>query len=217
MKKIFTNASDTDLKTLAYVLNEKGTDFGIDSKEKLQHFLAQAAHETGGFKKLGSEENLNYTTKARLLNIFKKYFSETDTIKKRKPDDYVKNPKKLGNYVYGGRLGNGKESTGDGYKYRGRGIFQLTGKTNYANFKTWYNAKYDPDKDFVKSPDVLKDNDTIAILSALWFYKINVIDKVVIDSATTVKKVTKKVNGGYNGMDDRKKHFKKAKDSITCK
>ncbi|WP_203258598.1 glycoside hydrolase family 19 protein [Hyunsoonleella ulvae] len=217
LKKIFPNASDADMKTLAYVLNEKAADFGIDTKEELQHFLAQAAHETGGFKNLGSEENLNYTTKSRLLSIFKKYFSETDTIKKRKPDDYVKNASKLANYVYCCRMGNGKESTGDGYKYRGRGIFQLTGKENYTNFKTWYNAKYEPDNDFVKSPETLKDNDTIAILSALWFYKTKVLDKVTVDSTTTVKKVTLKVNGGDNGIEDRKKHFKKAKDSITCK
>src|SRR5690606_3002249 len=128
--------------------------------------------------------------------IFPKYYSETDTVNKKNPDIYVSNPSGHANYVYCCRMGNGDVASGDGYKYRGRGIFQLTGRSNYTNFQTWYNNKYDPDKDFVFSPELLKDNDTIAILSALWFYKTNVIDKITINTTTTVKAVTKKVNGG---------------------
>jgi predicted chitinase len=217
LKKVFSNISDADATTLASVINDKGKDFGIDSKEKLQHFLSQAGHEVGGFNNgFGVEESTNYSTKARLLKIFGKYYSETDTINKRKPDTYVSNSSGHANYVYCCRMGNGDEASGDGYKYRGRGIFQLTGKTNYTNFKTWYNNKYDPDKDFVTNPEFLKDNDTIAILSALWYYKTSVLDKITIDSTTTVKKVTKKVNGGANGLSDRQEIFTKAKDSIDC-
>ena len=114
---------------------------------------------------------------------------------------------------------NGNEASEEGYKYRGRGIFQLTGKANYTAFKTWYNNKYDPDKDFTTSPSLLTSNDTISIISALWFYKTSVLDKITptVDSTTTVKKVTEKVNGGENGLSHRKKIFNKAKDSITCK
>ena len=217
LKKVFPNISDVDASTLASVINDKGEDFGIDTKEKLQHFLSQAGHEVGGFNNgFGVEESTKYTTKARLLKIFGKYYSETDTINKKKPGTYVNNPSGHANYVYCCRNGNGNVASGDGYKYRGRGIFQLTGKTNYTNFKTWYNNKYDPDKDFVSSPELLKDNDTIAILSALWYYKTSVVDKITIDSTTTVKKVTKKVNGGINGLADRKEIFTKAKDSIDC-
>lgn len=217
LKKIFPNISDTDAELLASVINDKGKDFGIDTKEKLHHFLSQAGHEVGGFNNgFSIVENTNFTSKSRLLKIFGKYYSETDTINKRKPDSYVSNPSGHANYVYCCRMGNGNESSGDGYKYRGRGIFQLTGKTNYSNFKTWYNNKYDPDKDFVTSPELLKNNDTVAILSALWYYKTSVLDKIDIDSTTTVKKVTKKVNGGTNGLSDRKEIFNKAKDSIDC-
>lgn len=217
LKKVFPNAGDTTLSTLAHVINEKGKDFGIDTEEKLQHFLAQAGHEVGGFNNgIGVEESTNYTTKARLLAVFPKYYSETDTINKRKPDTYVSNPSDHANYVYCCRMGNGNEASEDGYKYRGRGIFQLTGKTNYTNFKTWYNNRYDPDRDFVSNPEMLKNNDTIAILSALWYYKTSVLDKISVDSTTTVKSVTKKVNGGINGLIDRENIHSKAKDSITC-
>ena len=217
LKKVFLNISDSDASTLSSVINDKGKDFGINMKEKLQHFLAQAGHEVGGFNNgFGVEENTNYTTKARLLKVFGKYYSETDTINKKKPDSYVSNPSGHANYVYCCRMGNGNEASGDGYKYRGRGIFQLTGKTNYSNFTTWYNNKYDPNKDFVSNPELLKDNDTIAILSALWYYKIRVLDKISVDTTTTVEKVTKKVNGGTNGLEDRKEIFTKAKDSINC-
>ncbi|TYC07787.1 glycoside hydrolase family 19 protein [Bizionia gelidisalsuginis] len=217
LKKIFPNMSDTDASTLAFVINDKAKDFDVDTQEKLWHFLAQAGHEVGGFNNgIGVQESTNYTTTSRLLKIFPKYYSETDTIVKRKPDTYINNPSGHANYTYCCRMGNGNEASGDGYKYRGRGIFQLTGKTNYANFKTWYNNKYDPDKDFISNPELLKDNDTIAILSALWFYKTSVLDKITIDSTTAVKKVTKKVNGGINGLTDREAKFTKAKDSITC-
>jgi putative chitinase len=135
---------------------------------------------------------------------------------KKKPDDYVSKDTALANYVYADRMGNGNVESGDGFKYRGRGIFQLTGKTNYTNFKTWYNNKYDPDKDFVDKPELLKDNDTMAILSAMWYYKTEVLDRITVDSTATVKKVTEKINGGKNGLPDREARFTKAKDSIKC-
>lgn len=219
LKKIFPNATDTDMETLASVINDFGEDFDIDTQEKLWHFLSQAGHETGGFNNgIGAEESLYYTTADRLKTVYKKYFqqTETDTVGKRNPDDYLQNSSKVANYVYADRMGNGNEASEEGYKYRGRGMFQLTGKDNYTAFKTWYNDEYDPDKDFVESPELLKNNDTIAILSAMWFYKTNLLDKITVDSTTTVKNVTKKVNGGSNGLADRKERFTKAKDSITC-
>ncbi|WP_299114735.1 hypothetical protein, partial [uncultured Winogradskyella sp.] len=222
LKKVFPNISDTDALTLASVINNKGSDFGIDSNEKLWHFLAQAGHEVNGFNNgFGVEESLYYTTAGRLKSVYRRYFkqNEADTLGTKRDADstYLQNSSKVANYVYCCRMGNGNEASGDGYKYRGRGIFQLTGKTNYTNFKTWYNNKYDPDKDFVANPDLLKNNDTIAILSALWYYKKSVLDKITVDSITTVKKVTEKVNGGSNGLADRKTKFAKAKDSIKCR
>lgn len=222
LKKVFPNASDDNLELLAKVINDKGKDFGIDSDEKLWHFLAQAGHEVGGefANGIGTTESLFYTTDSRLKIVFAKYFQQnaTDTINKRKADSlYLRNSSRLGNYVYADRMGNGNEASGDGYKYRGRGIFQLTGKNNYEAFKTFYNNEYDPDIDPVTTPSLIKTNDTLAVISALWFYKTNVLDKITIDSLTTVKKITKKVNGGKKGLSHRKLLFKKAKDSITCK
>lgn len=219
LKKIFPNASDSDMELLASVINDKGKDFGIDNAIKLQHFLAQAGHEVGGFNNgIGRQESLYYTTESRLKSVFKNYFwqNSTDTVNKRNPADYIKNSSKVANYVYADRMGNGNEASGEGYKYRGRGIFQLTGKTNYTNFKTWYNNKYDPDRDFIDKPELLKDNDTMAILSAMWYYKTEVLDRMTVDSTATVKKVTKKINGGKHGLPDRKARFTKAKDSIKC-
>lgn len=221
LKKVFPNASDDNLKLLAKVINDKGKDFGIDSKEKLWHFLSQAGHEVGGefANGIGTTENLNYTTLSRLKKIYKNYFQQNanDTAGKREADStYLNNSSKVANYVYANRLGNGNEASGDGYKYRGRGIFQLTGKSNYESFKTFYNDEYDPDIDPVTTPSLLTTNDTIAVVSALWYYKNRVLDEITVDSLTSVKKVTRKVNGGKNGLRHRKKIFTKAKDSITC-
>jgi putative chitinase len=223
LKKVFVNSSDADMTTLSAIINKYGKDFGIDTESKLQHFLSQAGHEVSEFSNgLSRTESLRYTTESRLKTIFKKYFwqNSSDTINKRNPADYLRNSSKVANYVYANRMTNGNEASGEGYKYRGRGIFQLTGKANYTAFKTWYNNKYiDNNKDFVTSPDLLTSNDTVSVISALWFYKTNVLDKITptVDSTTTVKKVTKKVNGGKNGLSHRKEIFNKAKNLITCK
>ncbi len=219
LKSVFTNMSDSKASTLAYVINNKGADFGIDTKEKLNHFLAQAGHEVNEFSSgLSRTESFYYTTQSRLKKVFKKYFwqNNTDTINKRNPAEYIQNSSKLANYVYCCRMGNGNEASGDGYKYRGRGIFQLTGKNNYEAFNNWYNSKYSP-KDFINNPSLITSNDTISILSAMWFYKTQVMDQMTINSSTTVKSITRKVNGGKNGLTHRTKIYNKAKESITCK
>lgn len=214
LKKIFPSIPNADAKLLSSIINDKGADMGLDTKEELWHFLAQTGHETGGFTTLQVSENLSYSNQ-NLLDVWPNRFSQTDTTK-LDPDDYKFDAEKLANYAYCCRMGNGNEASEDGWKYRGRGIKQLTGKTNYTDFKTWYNNNYDPDKDFVTNPNLISTNDTLAILSGLWFYKARVLDKITIDSITTVEKVTKKINGGTVGLPQRKVRFKKAKDSITC-
>ncbi|MFS4457314.1 glycoside hydrolase family 19 protein [Maribacter sp. 2304DJ31-5] len=216
LKKAFSNLSDSDSEKLANVLNDKAKDFGIDTKEKLRHFLGQASHETGGFNKLTSTESTYYSTPSRLEQVWPSRFSQTDSSKKD-PDDYTKNSSKLANFVYANRMGNGNEASGDGYKYRGRGIFQLTGKDNYQSFTNAYNEIYDSDKNFVTNPELLSSDKEIAILSALWFYQKRVLNKIDIDSDTSVKSVTKKVNGGTTGLTDRKTQFNKAKNNVDYK
>ena len=215
LKKVFPNIPDNKAELLTKIINDKGQDFGITSDENLWHFLSQTGHETGGFNTLNVTEDLNYSVQ-NLLDNFSSRFSQTDTTK-LDPDNYKYDAEKLSNYVYCCRMGNGNEASGDGWKYRGRGIKQLTGKYNYTRFKNWYNNKYNPNIDPVSSPNIISSNDTLAILSGLWYYKVRVVDKITIDSTTSVNKVTYAINGGYNGKQSRINYFNKIKDSINCK
>jgi len=166
--------------------------FALDTPVKLAHFLAQAGHESGGFKVVN--ENLNYGAKG-LLSIFKKYFPT-----EAKAKEYERKPEKIANLVYGGRMGNGPEASGEGYKFRGRGYIQLTGKDNYKAF------------DAVVPEDILANPDLVAtkypLLSAAWFFHKNCLKKCVDASDATVTAVSKCVNGGTIGLPDRLKHFK---------
>lgn len=168
--------------------------FGIDSPLRLAHFLAQCAHESAEFKAL--EENLNYSADG-LKKVFPKYF----------PDDlangYARQPEKIASRVYANRMGNGDEASKEGYKYRGRGYIQLTGKDNYGAF-----AKAIGD-DVVTNPDWVKTK--YPLLSAAWFWNTRALNELADQGASddVVTKITKKVNGGTLGLDDRISHFKK--------
>jgi putative chitinase len=168
--------------------------FELNTPLRLAHFLAQAGHESGGFKAVN--ENLNYGAKG-LLGIFKKYFPTPE-----KAALYERKPEKIANLVYGGRMGNGPEATGEGYKFRGRGYIQLTGKDNYKAFDTVVaeNITENPDLVATKYP----------LMSAAWFFHKNGLHKIADEGATdeVVTKVTKRVNGGTIGLPDRIKHFK---------
>lgn len=212
LKDLFPNAPDATLEKLKDILNKYMGDYGIDTKEKLQHFLAQAGHETGGFNNLGVTENMNYSVNG-LLKTWPTRFSQTDP-NKADPDDYANNPSKIGNFVYGSRVGN--TATGDGYKYRGRGIFQLTGKSNYQAFQNFYNNRYDPNIDLISNPDLLVADNNLAVLSALWFFQNRVLNKITVNASTLVSSVTYKVNGGDRGLPDRKIKYNSAKQKIDC-
>jgi putative chitinase len=168
--------------------------FELNTPLRLAHFLAQASHESGGFKALN--ENLNYGAKG-LVTTFKKYFPTEDLAKQ-----YERKPEKIANKVYGGRMGNGVEATGEGWKYRGRGYIQLTGKDNYKAF------------DAVVTESIVDNPDLVAtkypLLSAAWFFHKNGLHKIADKGATdaVVTEVTKRVNGGTIGLPDRIKHFK---------
>ncbi len=219
LKKVFTEAPDDTLELLASLINDFGEDFGIDTKAELDHFLAQAGHETGGLHELGTIENTNYTTVERLLEIFSSFSDiPTDVTNPQKfyAPLYVNDPEAIANAAYCCQLGNGNELSGDGFKYRGRGIFQLTFKGNYQAFQNFYNDEYDPDIDIITNPELLVDNDTLAVLSAMWFYKEEVLDRFTVDSTTSVRKVTRRINRGLRGRTQRENIFNKAKDSLTC-
>jgi putative chitinase len=168
--------------------------FAINTPLRLAHFLAQCGHESGGFR--ATQENLNYSAKG-LNGIFKKYFPTEAAAKA-----YERQPVKIASKVYGGRMGNGPESTQEGYKFRGRGYIQLTGKENYTAFGKAIN------EDICSNPDKVAAN--YALLSAAWFFNKNGLHKIADEGASdvVVTKITKRVNGGTIGLPDRIKHFK---------
>jgi putative chitinase len=176
------------------MIPDTAAKFGINTPLRLAHFLAQCGHESAGFK--ATQENLNYSAKG-LMGIFKKYFP-TEALAKQ----YERNPQKIASKVYGGRMGNGAEATGEGYKFRGRGYIQLTGKDNYTAFGKSIG------EDIVSNPDVVSGK--YALLSAAWFWSNNGLNKLADGGSadTVVTTITKRVNGGTIGLPDRIKHFK---------
>ncbi len=169
------------------------TKFELNTPLRLAHFLAQCGHESGGFKLV--QENLNYSAQG-LQNIFGKYFPGN------LEESYARQPQKIASRVYANRMGNGDEASGEGYKFRGRGYIQLTGKDNYKSFSASIN------EDCVANPDLVATKYPLA--SAAWFFHKNGIHKIADGGATdaVVTSVTKRVNGGTIGLPDRIKHFK---------
>ena len=168
-------------------------DYEINTPKRVAAFIAQCAHESGNFRFL--KENLNYKAES-LMKTFPKYFSDRDTA-----NAYAKQPVKIANRVYASRMGNGDEASGDGYKYCGRGLIQLTGKTNYD----WFAASLE-----ISSTEASEYLETFegAAQSACWFWESNNLN--VEADAGDIKKMTKKINGGYIGLDDRIKHYEHA-------
>ena len=190
LEKLKGHVPDTVIAQIPGVMEK----FQINTPLRLAHFLAQCGHESGGFRL--TKENLNYSAKG-LMGIFKKYFP-TEALTKQ----YERKPEKIANKVYGNRMGNGAEATGDGAKYCGRGYIQLTGKDNYTAFGKSIN------EDIAANPIVVAEK--YALLSAAWFFNKNKLHIMADGGATdaVVTSITKRVNGGTIGLPDRIKHFK---------
>ena len=167
--------------------------FNITNNLRLAHFLSQCGHESGGFKAVS--ENLNYSADG-LKKIFGKYFPGNLN------ESYAKQPEKIASRVYGNRMGNGDEASKEGYKFRGRGYIQLTGKANYTKFTQFIG------EDCVSNPDLVATKYPLA--SAAFFFDSNKLWAICDRGAddVTVTSVTKRVNGGTLGLSDRIKHFK---------
>jgi putative chitinase len=168
--------------------------FEINTPLRLAHFLSQCSHESDSFRLVN--ENMNYSAK-RLMAVFPKYFPSEGIAKQ-----YERQPQKIGNRVYANRMGNGDEASGDGYRYHGRGYIQLTGKENYKEFSKFIG------EDCVANPDLIATKYPLA--SAAYFFKRNKLLQICDDGDTVdvVTKVSKKVNGGTIGLDDRIAKFK---------
>ena len=169
-------------------LDDVMEQFNITNVFRLAHFLAQCAHESNNFKAV--IENLNYSEEA-LLRVFPRYFSK-DTAK-----SCARKPEMIGNIVYSNRMGNGDRNSGDGWKYRGRGYIQITGKNNYRAFGEYIG------KDVLSKPDLVSY--TYPLASAAWYFEKNNLWSICdngMDEAT-IKDLTKRINGGFNGLQDR--------------
>jgi putative chitinase len=186
--KLKGHIPDTVIAQIPGVLDK----FEINTPLRLAHFLAQCGHESGGFKVVS--ENLNYGA-AGLQSIFKKYFTAESA------KEYQRKPEKIANIVYANRMGNGNQASGEGYKFRGRGFIQLTGKDNYTAFDK------SVEDDILTNPELVATK--YPLLSAAWFFHKNGLHKIADEGATdaVVTKVTKRVNGGTIGLPDRIKHF----------
>lgn len=171
-------------------------DYEINTPQRIAAFIAQCAHESGGFMVL--KENLNYRA-ATLRKIFPKYFP-TDEM----ANQYAAMPNKqeaIANLVYANRMGNGGPETGDGYRYCGRGLIQLTGKTNY----TWFAASLDiPVEEAAEYLQTFEG----AAQSACWFWETNNLNRFA--DVGDIKGLTKAINGGFIGLEDRIKHYEHA-------
>lgn len=173
------------IKTLTEIKNV----FKLPSKEATAHFVAQLHHETAGFKY--DKENLNYSTEG-LLKVFKKYFSNKHLARK-----YARQPEKIANKVYANRMGNGNEASGDGWRFSGRWSIQVTGRNNYTSF-----SKHKKDKRILENPS------SVLVRyyweAGLWYFDthnlFSLTKEVDYDS---VRRLTKRINGGYNGLQER--------------
>jgi putative chitinase len=175
--------------------------YEVNTSLRIAHFMAQIEHESG-LKPIS--ENLNYS-KDGLLKTFTKYFTK-DTIDENKEivlgtaSLYARQPEKIANRVYANRMGNGLEASGEGWKYRGRGFIQITGKENY------FRLANDTDLDCLKNPDLLLEEPN-AMISTLWFWKIKGLNALA--DKNDLVGITKKINGGLNGIEHRKELLKK--------
>lgn len=165
-------------------------DYDINTVPRVAAFLAQCAHESGGFKAL--KENLNYRA-VTLRKVFPKYFPTDDLA-----NAYAQKPEMIANRVYGGRMGNGDEHSGDGFRYCGRGLIQLTGKENYTRFAESIETPVEEIPEFLATFEG-------AIQSACWFWETTNLNQYADNG--DILTMTKRINGGTIGLEDRKKHY----------
>lgn len=179
-------------------LNLTLPEYQINTKLRLCHFLAQIIHESGHLKY--NQENLNYSAKA-LRSVFGKYFP-TDVL----AEQYARKPEKIANRVYANRMGNGDEDSGDGWLRRGRGLIQLTGTDNYKACSKALNI------DLMKNPDLIVSNAEVCVKTACWFWSSKRLNEWA--DKDDIITITKKINGGLNGIESRKELLSRAKNVL---
>lgn len=179
-------------------LSEAMEEFEINTPRRMAAFLAQIAHESGNFRQ--TKENLNYSADG-LNRIFPKYFKNAG----RDANAYARNPEAIANVVYSNRMGNGDEASGDGWAFRGRGLIQLTGRTNYEHCGQALEV------DLISEPEWLETPEG-ASWSAAWFWDSRDLNPLA--DAGDIRMITKRINGGFIGLDDRIKHYETALEAL---
>jgi putative chitinase len=192
---LFPRAQDP--QSWANSMNNVFPTYEINTPQRIAAFVAQCGHESGGWTVF--EENLNYSAKG-LMGIFKKYFPTEDLA-----NQYARQPMKIANRVYANRMGNGPEDSGDGWLYRGRGPIQLTGKSNYMAFA---KEMFEDWENLFQNPDWVNADREFALMSAIWFWNKNKLNREA--DAGDIKTMTRKINGGFIGLEDRIKHYNEA-------
>ena len=192
LNEFFEDTSENIIQNYVDPLNEVLEFYEINNKNRISMFLAQVGHESGGLSII--KENLNYSAE-RLKVIFPKYFRGVD------PSGYAKNPRAIANRVYANRMGNGDENSGDGFRYCGRGLIQLTGKSNYQAFAQDMNMELEEATEWLSTEEG-------AVWSAGWFWDSRELNQWA--DKGDILTVTKKINGGTIGLEDRKSHYEAA-------
>jgi putative chitinase len=192
LNEFFEDTNEDVIKEYVEPLNEVLAFYEINTSQRISMFLAQVGHESGGLR--ARKENLNYRAET-LVKVFPKYF------RGKNPNDYAKNPEKIANLVYASRMGNGPPESGDGYRYRGRGLIQLTGKSNYQAFASDMEMSLEDATTWLETAEG-------AAWSAAWFWDSRELNKWADND--DVLTVTKKINGGTNGLEERESNYTEA-------
>ena len=199
LNQFFEDTPEETVDLFVDPLNRTFAKFEIDTPLRIAMFLAQVGHESGGLK--FTKENLNYSGD-RLLVVFPTHFDGSDDM-----STFNRNPEKIANRVYCNRMGNGDEASGDGYKFRGRGLIQLTGKNNYTRFAEAIGKDIDDIVEYAETPEG-------AAMSAGWFWSSNNLNRAA--DAGDVLAATKLINGGTNGLAQRQIAYNEALDIFVA-
>jgi putative chitinase len=196
LRTCIPEASSDNVSHFVDPLNHACSEFDISTAQRIAAFVAQCAHESGNLKFV--KENLNYSAQG-LCNIFGKYFTP-DTAQ-----GYNRNPEAIANRVYANRMGNGPEESGDGWRYRGRGLIQLTGHDNYVKCGQGLGVDLNEHPEYLETPEG-------AARSAGWFWNSRNLNQLA--DIGDLKTMTKKINGGFIGLEDRIKHYEHALQAL---
>lgn len=212
LRSICPNLFTDRAEVLSALMNELFPKYELNTVDRIRMFIAQVAHESGEFSI--KTENMNYTTPQVIVNTWKTRFNLDGSGGKLNANDYIRNPQKLANEVYANRMGNGNQASGDGYRYRGGGFLQGTGKETYIKYAKYIKHTVE------EASELVHTTDRYAMDFALWEFCININVFPICDGPemvgglTKIERATKKINGGYNGLQERIKFYTKTKKYI---